>query len=352
MAMRRTGAKLCTVMIQPLYYAGVEPGSDVPGFRKAGKGNQGLQGGTASAPASFRPFHYDSPTYLPYWHHVADIWRPEQKEQSFPGEHACTTDGDFSTSAELIAVRPLLEDIFRHRTLENGVAVALERWEGVKKGHAAGIFNDECLHRAGFYVLDVMAEHKDMEGGELFYSELHDPPSKGGLGLPFDATHVEKMVLLGYRAEAYTKASRYFEEGLLFGAERYLKTQTFAIAMACYGRELEAKKAVEAWNKWIFLERDVHTFPYYQLAECVMGAVDDAELEQVKLILRNFNDFYIERVWEACLKSGMDNEQMVYYTEWLFKSRRHVMLNPEQNHHFLQYALHRVTISPPTKRKR
>ena len=275
-------------------------------------------------------------------HQVADIWRPEQALQSFPGEHNCSFDGDFECSAELLAVRPLLEDIYRHRMHENAVAHALERWDGVKKGFKAGIFDTACLHRAGFYVLDVLAEHSDVDGGNIVYAELHDSVARGGLGLAFDASHIEKMVYLCYKAEEYNQGAKYFEEALLFGAEKSLKTQTFAIALACYGRELDVKKGIEVWNKWVFLEREVASFPYYQLAEFVMGAVDDAEQEGVKLILRNFNDFYLERVWDATIKSKMDNDQMTYYIEWLFKSRRHVMLNPEHNHHFLKYALDKV----------
>ena len=272
---------------------------------------------------------------------VADIWRPKQAAQSFAGEHSCFFDGDFEATPELIASRPLLEDIYRHRLLENGVAVALERWEQAKTGRKEGVFDDAVLHRAGFYVLDVMAEQKDLDGGELIYSELHDTKVGMGSALAFDATHLEKMVLLCHRAEAYSKGISYMEEAIMMGAGDKIKTQTYALAMGCCGRELEAAKGIDLWKKWVFLEREVASFPYFPLAELAMGAIDDADVAEVELILRHFNDFYLEQVWDACRKTGMDNDQMVYYTEWLFKSRRHVMLNPERNLHFMKYALNR-----------
>eukprot|EP01063_Lacrimia_lanifica_P002368 TRINITY_DN1123_c0_g2_i1.p1 TRINITY_DN1123_c0_g2~~TRINITY_DN1123_c0_g2_i1.p1 ORF type:complete len:344 (+),score=146.06 TRINITY_DN1123_c0_g2_i1:137-1168(+) len=341
MAIRRTARRLCSVLIQPMYYA-ADPNSDVQGFRKAGRGNAGAQMGTSAAPASQRPSMYDGPVNLPYWHHVADVWRPKQKDMAIPGEHVCGVEGDFATTPELLAVRPLLEDMIRHRNLDNGPIVAMERWEGVKKGYEAGIFDKACLHRAGFYLLDVLAAHKDMDGGEIVYEELHETVEKGGLALPFDATHLEKMMLLCYGTENFVKGTGYFEEAIYRGAEAAIKTQTFALAMACYGRELEAKRGLDLWDKWVFLERDVHAFPYYQLAELLMGCVDDEDIARGKLVLRNFNDLYIEKVFGACQRSGMDNNAMVYYAEWLFKSRRHTMLNPATNLHFLRYALHRI----------
>eukprot|EP01059_Diplonema_ambulator_P032873 TRINITY_DN6649_c0_g1_i1.p1 TRINITY_DN6649_c0_g1~~TRINITY_DN6649_c0_g1_i1.p1 ORF type:complete len:345 (+),score=73.22 TRINITY_DN6649_c0_g1_i1:42-1076(+) len=343
MAFRRTTTKLCTVLIQPLHYAS-DPNDDVPGFRKAGKGNQGAQFGTSAAPASQRPFVYDGPTNVPYWHHVADIWRPKQKRMSFPGEHHATYDGGFDPSPQLIAVRPILKDIARHRNHESGPAVALERWEGVKKGAKEGIFDTPCLHRAGFYVLDVLAEHKDIDGCELIYMEMHDPVAKGGLGLDFDTTHLEKAMLCAYRSANFSKGISFMEEALFQkGVAQHIKTQTYAIAMACYGRELEAAKGIELWNKYVFLGRDVASFPYYQLAELVMGCIEPEDVAAAKLILRNFNDFYIEKVWNACRQTGVDNEPMIYYTEWLFKARRQVILDPAHNYHFLQYALKRAT---------
>ncbi|KAJ9469433.1 hypothetical protein DIPPA_32001 [Diplonema papillatum] len=341
MAFRSTRQRLCTVLIQPMHYAS-DPARDVPGFRKAGKAYAGGQLGTASSPASTRPFVYDGPVNIPYWHHVADIWRPRPVEQSFPGQHEQTFDGSCKLTPELIAVRPILADIYRHRNLPNGPEVAMTRWEGVKKGHEAGIFNDDCLHRAGFHVLDVLAEHKDTEGAELIYAEMHDPKETTGLKLPLNAGHTEKMVYLGYDSDNHQFALRYFEEAMACGMSPLLKTQTWACAMASYGRELEAAKGIDCWNKWLFLARDVHSFPYYQLSELAMGCVEDLEQADLKLVLRCFNDFYLEKVWQACRANGMENDQVVYYAEWLYKARRHVMLNPFTNYHFMQYAMKRI----------
>ena len=71
---------------------------------------------------------------------MADIWRPEQQKQAFVGHHLQSLDGDFETSAALIAVRPLIADIIRHRTSEDGADVAMARWEGAKKGFEAGVY--------------------------------------------------------------------------------------------------------------------------------------------------------------------------------------------------------------------
>eukprot|EP01064_Diplonema_japonicum_P027294 TRINITY_DN3926_c0_g1_i4.p2 TRINITY_DN3926_c0_g1~~TRINITY_DN3926_c0_g1_i4.p2 ORF type:complete len:137 (+),score=32.13 TRINITY_DN3926_c0_g1_i4:719-1129(+) len=127
------------------------------------------------------------------------------------------------------------------------------------------------------------------------------------------------------------------------GVGKFIKTQTYAIALACYGRELEALRGIELWNKFLFLERDVASVPHQQLAEFLMGCIDEPEIASAMLILRNFNDFYIEKVFEACERSDMENNAIQYYAEWLFKSRRQVILNPEHNYHFLQYALKRAT---------
>eukprot|EP01060_Flectonema_neradi_P038081 TRINITY_DN7898_c0_g1_i1.p1 TRINITY_DN7898_c0_g1~~TRINITY_DN7898_c0_g1_i1.p1 ORF type:complete len:349 (+),score=55.98 TRINITY_DN7898_c0_g1_i1:38-1084(+) len=345
MALRACKAQLCQVLIQPLHYQS-DSSQDVLGWKKTWRGRAGGQTGTGYGPASQRPFAYDGPVNIPMWHHMADIWRPEQQPQAFVGHHLQSLDGEFDTTPSLIAVRPLIEDIIRHRNSEDGADVAMARWEGARKGFDAGIFDEACLHRVGFYALDVFAEKKDVEKSDFLYKIMHDRKEKGGLGLAFDASHFEKIILANYNAESYSGAIREFEKieynpSMPKGWQSSLKTQVYAMLVASYGRELDGARGIKLFRAWEMLGRDIHTFPHYQLTELLMGCIDEEHL-LAKKVLRSFNDFYIEKVYNATALTKMDNDQMIYYAEWLFKARRPVMLSVSMNHSYAKYALTRT----------
>eukprot|EP01062_Namystynia_karyoxenos_P026095 TRINITY_DN20392_c0_g1_i1.p1 TRINITY_DN20392_c0_g1~~TRINITY_DN20392_c0_g1_i1.p1 ORF type:complete len:376 (+),score=100.24 TRINITY_DN20392_c0_g1_i1:103-1128(+) len=338
--MRRTTARLGQVLVQPLGYQG-EPAKEADGWRKAGRAQAGGQYGTRAAPVTGRPFLYHGPEDLPYWHHVADIWRPKQQPTAAVSGHAQalpSLEGPFPISAPLIACRPLLQNIILHRNSQEGPQNALARWEAAKTGFGAGIFDAPCMHRVGYFVLDVLAEHREYDSGAQVYEELH-----GTLGFPFDAGHAEKMIWLCYCAEQHAACAQYFAAAEAAKATGLLKTAAWATVMACHGRNLEGARALELWDQWIYLERPVSSFPPALLAEIVMGCLSESEVAGAKKVLRHFNDFYLEAVWGYCRATGMENDAMIYYVEWLFKSRRHVLFDPMSNTHLLQYAYRRIT---------
>jgi len=342
--MRRSCVRLRQTLVQPLQFQG-DPNKDAEGWRKSGRTSAGGQFGTKSAPTTGRPFLFDGPDDLPFWHHVGDVWRPQLDPQASISGHATalpSLEGEGELTPGLVAVRPLLRSIILHRNSERGPANALERWEAVKRGHKEGIFDARAVHRAGFFVLDVLAEHRDYDAAAFVYDELHGGGADG-MGLPLDAGHVEKMVWLCYAAERYSDCANYMAQALKANAGAMLKTATWAAAMACHGRNLEGAKGLDMWEDWILLGRPVSSFPPSFLSELVMGCIEDAEIEGAKRVLRHFNDLYIERVWNYCRSSGMDNDAMIYYTEWLYKSRRHTLFDPSLNIHFMRYAFKRVT---------
>eukprot|EP00755_Sulcionema_specki_P015259 Sspe_Gene.58878::Locus_32328_Transcript_1_2_Confidence_0.667_Length_1224::g.58878::m.58878 len=342
--LRNTSCALRQVLVQPLHYQG-DPQRDVAMFRKGGRGDAGSQFGTRAAPATNRPFVYDGPVNLPYWHHVADIWRARQPPRAIVGHHEHSLEGDHELTPGLVAIRPLLRNIIRHRNHPDGAGNALERWMAAKDGFAAGVFDKAALHRAGFFVLDVLAEIGDVSRAAEVYTEMHTPASSGGLGLVFDASHVEKMVYCCYVAKEFEQGREYFREAQAADSTSLLKTQTWGLTMSCCGLDLSAKDGLDIWDSWVFLGRSVHSMPPQCIADLSMGCVDEAEIARAKLMLRNFNDFYLEDVWKLAQrigKGGMKNDAMLYYLEWLFKSRRHVILNPGHNVHFLRYAYYRM----------
>ena len=109
---------------------------------------------------------------------------------------------------------------------------------------------------------------------------------------------------------------------------------------ASYGREIDGERGIRLFRQWEMLGRDIHTFPHYQLSELLMGCIEEDHILAQK-VLRSFNDFYIENVHNSTLLTKMENDQFVYYAEWLFKSRRPMMMHPNRNYSYAQYALNK-----------
>ena len=106
----------------------------------------------------------------------------------------------------------------------------LSRNPNYKKQTIAGIFDEACLHRVGFHALDAVAHKGDIEKGELLYKVMHDSKEKGGLGLVWDASHFEKIILAHYNAKSYSGVIKEFERAeynptMPKGWEGTLKTQ-------------------------------------------------------------------------------------------------------------------------------